>query len=282
MSAGLLVNIGCGSIFHPSWTNIDVNPFDPSVRRWNVRRGLPFRDGEADACYASHVLEHLTSAVAGQLLAECHRVLRPGGIIRLVVPDLEIIARHYLDLLERADRGESGAEADYEWIMLEMYDQTVRSISGGEMIRYLSRPDIPNRSFVESRIGMEGQASGQYLNMTGTQRFLKRMQRMQSLGVRQMRDKLGQVLVEAVAGLVGGTDLRNAIREGVFRNSGEVHKWMYDRYSLKRLLQNSKYTDIKMCTASDSRIANFSTYQLDARGEETRKPESLFMEAIKP
>lgn len=279
MSAGLLVNIGCGSIFHPAWTNVDSNPSDRSIRHWNVQRGLPFRDGDADACYASHVLEHLTSSVAEQLLAECHRVLRPGGIIRLVVPDLEIIARHYLHLLERADRGEPGAEVDYEWIMLEMYDQTVRSISGGEMLRYLSRSNIPNRSFVESRIGMEGQASDQYLNMTGTQRFLKRMQ---SLSVRKVRDKLGQVLVEAVAGLVGGKDLHKAIREGIFRNSGEVHKWMYDRYSLKRLLQNSNYADIKMCTASDSRIADFSAYQLDARGEETRKPESLFMEAIKP
>ena len=279
MSAGLLVNIGCGSVFHPAWINIDANPFDPSVRRWDVQRGLPLRDGDADACYASHVLEHLTSAVAGQLLAECHRVLRPGGIIRLAVPDLETIARHYLQLLERADRGESGAEADYEWIMLELYDQTVRSRSGGEMIRYLSKPDIPNRSFVESRIGMEGQTSGQHLNKTGPQRFTKKVQ---SLSARQMRDKLGRVLVEAVAGLVGGTDLRNAFREGMFRNSGEVHKWMYDRYSLKRLLQNSKYADIKVCTASESRIANFNTYQLDAVGEGARKPDSLFMEAVKP
>jgi SAM-dependent methyltransferase len=274
-----LINIGCGSVFHPAWTNIDVNPFDPSVRRWDVQRGLPFRDGDTDACYASHVLEHLTSAAAGQLLAECHRVLRPGGIIRLVVPDLEAIARHYLQLLERADRGESGAEADYEWIMLELYDQTVRSSSGGEMIRYLSRPDVPNRSFIESRIGMEGQASGQHLNMIDPQPFRERVQR---LSARRMGDKLGRLLVEGVAGLVGGTDLRNAFREGVFRNSGEVHKWMYDRYSLKRLLRHSKYIDIKVCTASESRIASFNTYQLDTVGDVARKPDSLFMEATKP
>jgi len=102
--------------------------------------------------------------------------------------------------------------------MLELYDQTVRSSSGGEMIRYLSRPDIPNRSFVESRIGMEGQAGGQHLNMTSPQPF---MQRVQSLSARRVGDKLGRLLVEAVAGLVCGTDLRNAFREGMFRNSGE-------------------------------------------------------------
>jgi SAM-dependent methyltransferase len=273
-----LINIGCGTVFHPAWINIDVNPSDPSVRRWDVQRGLPLREGDADACYASHVLEHLTSAAAGQLLAECHRVLRPGGILRLVVPNLETIARHYLQLLERADRGEAGAEADYEWIMLELYDQTVRSSSGGEMIRYLSKPNVPNRSFVESRIGMEGQASGQHPHMTGPQRFLKKVK---SLSARQMRDKLARVLVEAAAGLLGGTDLRNAFREGMFRNSGEVHRWMYDRYSLKRLLQNCKYSEIKVCTASESRIANFNTYQLDAVGGRARKPDSLFMEAVK-
>jgi hypothetical protein len=212
-------------------------------------------------------------------LGKVSSLFRPGGIIRLVVPDLEAIARHYLQLLERADRGESGAEADYEWIMLELYDQTVRSSSGGEMIRYLSRPDVPNRSFIESRIGMEGQASGQHLNMIDPQPFRERVQR---LSARRMGDKLGRLLVEGVAGLVGGTDLRNAFREGVFRNSGEVHKWMYDRYSLKRLLRHSKYIDIKVCTASESRIASFNTYQLDAVGDVVRKPDSLFMEATKP
>lgn len=163
--------------------------------------------------------------------------------------------------------------------MLELCDQTVRSSSGGEMIRYLSRPDVPNRSFVESRIGMEGQADGQHLNMTDPQPYRKRGQ---SITARRMGDKLGRLLVEAVAGLVGGTDLRNAFKEGVFRNSGEVHKWMYDRYSLKRLLHHSNFIDVRVCTASESHIASFKTYQLDAVGEVARKPDSLFMEAVKP
>lgn len=147
------------------------------------------------------------------------------------------------------------------------------------MIRYLSRPDIPNRSFVESRIGMEREAGGRHLNMTGLHRFIKRLK---SLSAQQMKDKLGCVLVAGVAGLVGGTDLRNAFREGMFRNSGEAHKWMYDRYSLRRLLQSCEYTDIKVCTASESRIANFNTYRLDAVDGITRKPDSLFMEALRP
>jgi SAM-dependent methyltransferase len=273
-----LINIGCGAVFHPAWINIDVNPCDPSVRCWDVQRGLPLKNGEAEVCYASHVLEHLTPAAGGQLLAECHRVLRPGGIIRLVVPDLETIARHYLQLLERAERGEPGAEADYEWIMLELYDQTVRASPGGEMLRYLSGPDVPNRSFVESRIGLEAQVSGQHLNMTQPQRFIKRVK---SLSARQMRDRLSRTLIEAAARLVGGTGLRNAFREGMFRSSGEVHRWMYDRYSLKKLLQNLTFAEIKVCTASESRIVDFNTYQLDTVGGKVRKPDSLFMEAVK-
>ena len=111
-----LVNIGCGATWHPSWTNLDVHPLSPQVRSWDVSHGLPFGTEQVDACYASHVLEHLTRAQARALLLESFRVLRPGGIIRLVVPDLEAIVREYLDVVARADKGEEAALSQYEWI----------------------------------------------------------------------------------------------------------------------------------------------------------------------
>ena len=92
------------------------------VRKWDVGRGLPFDDGQVVACYASHVLEHLTRATARRLILECVRVLKPGGIILLVVPDLEAIARQYLACLDRANQGAPNAENDYEWMVLELID----------------------------------------------------------------------------------------------------------------------------------------------------------------
>jgi SAM-dependent methyltransferase len=116
----LRVNVGCGPSPTPGWANIDNSPslalarvpqagtaFLERVgligaeqarmvrvaRTGAVRRGradrLPFADGTVSVVYSSHMLEHLGRDEARTFLLECHRVLRPGGTLRLVVPDLE-------------------------------------------------------------------------------------------------------------------------------------------------------------------------------------------------
>jgi SAM-dependent methyltransferase len=67
------------------------------IRRHDIRRGLPFGDGTVDALYASHTIEHLHRSEALALLRDAHRVLVPGGICRIVVPDLHAIVGWYLD-----------------------------------------------------------------------------------------------------------------------------------------------------------------------------------------
>jgi len=56
---------------------------------------LPFPDDSVDAIFSSHVLEHLFMDEVERLIDQCYRVLRPGGICRVVVPDLEKIMRLY-------------------------------------------------------------------------------------------------------------------------------------------------------------------------------------------
>lgn len=68
----------------------------PGVVTTDLRRPLPFGSGLFECVYASHVLEHLHDEEARRLLLECHRVLRPEGIIRLVVPDLLGMVQRYL------------------------------------------------------------------------------------------------------------------------------------------------------------------------------------------
>lgn len=82
----VLVNIGCGPILHHAWLNLDVEPQDSRVTRLDVRRGIPLADGTADACFSSHVIEHLSPDAASSFLQEQFRVLRPGGVIRVVAP----------------------------------------------------------------------------------------------------------------------------------------------------------------------------------------------------
>ena len=153
------LNVGCGNRFHPEWVNIDVEPSAPAVKDHDVKKGLPFPDASFQVVYHSHVLEHLTPEEGMQLLKECHRVLRPQGTLRVAVPDLEQIAALYLEALRRARNGEDGWDENYDWMMIELYDQTVRETSGGRHGSYLSREHIPNREFVVMRHGREAEDS---------------------------------------------------------------------------------------------------------------------------
>lgn len=97
--AGLLddlkLHVGAGSRRLPGWVNIDVYPAELAL---NVNRGLPFADGSARLLFASHMLEHLYYPdEALRFLAECRRVLGPGGRLRLVVPDVELYVRAYAE-----------------------------------------------------------------------------------------------------------------------------------------------------------------------------------------
>src|SRR6185436_2450514 len=84
------------------------------------------------------------------------RVLSPGGILRVATPDLEQICRLYLSKLGEAAAGM--AQADYDWMMLELYDQAVRERVGGNMLAYLAQTPLPNEDFVFGRIGEEGRS----------------------------------------------------------------------------------------------------------------------------
>ncbi len=67
----------------------------PDVFIHDVRKGLPFPDNSFTVIYGSHFLEHLYLREAQRLLGECCRVLKPGGVLRMVVPDLRSILLEY-------------------------------------------------------------------------------------------------------------------------------------------------------------------------------------------
>jgi predicted SAM-dependent methyltransferase len=260
------LNLGCGQHFHPDWTNVDIVSTGEGVIAHDLRQGIPFPDASFDVVYHSHVLEHLPKAKATPFLQECFRVLRPSGVIRVVVPDLEQLARLYLTALEQASQGCEEWQANYDWILLEMYDQTVRGHSGGEMAAYLAQDPIPNETFVIQRLGREAK----------TLMHLLRQQPLQSPTQTLSDDDMRLKTLLGEAGY-------QALQIGRFRQSGEVHQWMYDRYSLKVLLENAGFHQVRVCSAYESRIPNYAMYGLDVEPDgQIRKPDSIFVEAIKP
>lgn len=85
-----------GRLFTPLIDRYASHGWPGHVRFLSLTGKLPFREGTIDGIYASHVLEHLHHADALRFLRECLRILKTGGILRLVLPDLEHLAKTYL------------------------------------------------------------------------------------------------------------------------------------------------------------------------------------------
>jgi len=71
--------------------------FKPSLLWANLLKRFPWADGSCDALYLGEILEHFTREQGEYVLRECRRVLAPGGVIRIRVPDNARFWRNYLD-----------------------------------------------------------------------------------------------------------------------------------------------------------------------------------------
>lgn len=98
------LQIGSGPVALDGWLNSDLISGDVYL---DVTRKLPFPDRSIRYAFGEHVIEHISQTQAEQLLRELHRVLQPGGVLRLTTPDLEKIIAIY------ADRNPVVSRADY-------------------------------------------------------------------------------------------------------------------------------------------------------------------------
>jgi predicted SAM-dependent methyltransferase len=93
----LRLHLGCGDIDHPGFVNVDGRPAPHVHHVQGLDRLDVFADASAELVYASHCLEHLPLGRVRGVLREWHRVLRPGGVLRLSVPDFDLLVDAYLD-----------------------------------------------------------------------------------------------------------------------------------------------------------------------------------------
>lgn len=244
----------------------------PGVLPFNLLDGIPFPDASFDTVYHSHLLEHFTADQAKSFLNQCFRVLKPEGIIRVVVPDLEQITRAYLDQLSRATAGERLAADNHHWMLVELLDQCTRHVSGGEMQRLLERKSLANWDFIESRLGDE---------VTQFRKVLLDRKQDQASTCTPRSTYRSKLATKVKRWLLARLNVDSEFAEiGKFRMSGEVHRWMYDRFSLGQALKEAGFVDIEKVDAYTSRIPGWEHHQeLDVQDGKTRKPDSLFMEA---
>lgn len=271
------LNLGCGDRYLSGWVNVDFNSNSPSVTSHNLLTSLPFPDNEFDVVYSSHVLEHFTVAEAKFFLSEIFRVLKPGGLLRIVVPDLERFVTGYLDALKSV-RNEKTAlnQANHEWSVIELLDQMVRTRSGGEMIRLWSRDQLENEDYIEERLGFEFRRYRDFIkNNPGAARAT--VQEPKPFNKRSFRIK------KAIFRKLFNLDIDpEDIFYLRFRKMGELHKWMYDEVSLGNLMTELNFRHPTVLHADTSNIPNWEENKfLDIENGIVRKPDSLFMEAVK-
>jgi predicted SAM-dependent methyltransferase len=254
------LNLGCGYNFHPEWVNIDFQSTGKGVIAHNLLLGIPFPDNSFDVIYHSHVLEHFSESEGKKLINECFRVLKKGGIIRIAVPDLEKIVVEYLSLLKQNRENINNSSLEkYHWIKLELFDQVGRDNYGGEIKKYLSNPTLKIEKYIEDRVGNEFiKVRNNYLNSP-----LKK-----------------ESFFHKIKRWIFGKNL-DYWEIGKFRQSGEIHKCMYDSFIIENLLQSAGFKQFIVCKFNDSSIPNWSKYELDSKDGKVIKPDSLFVEAKK-
>lgn len=140
------LNLGCGPVQPPGWINVDgsnrawlasrlpwvdrllvtlclIPPteFNTQTFHANLQRRFPWQDSSAEKIYMGELLEHLTREEGIHVVRECYRVLKPGGILRIRVPDNTHFWKNYLEEYEKIKQQpmEKWTLAHTRWV--EMY-----------------------------------------------------------------------------------------------------------------------------------------------------------------
>jgi predicted SAM-dependent methyltransferase len=277
-------------VFLKEWTNIQFSlsprPADGRVNYHDLRQPLRFADATFDAADATHVFEHLTTEEGRRFAGELYRVLKPGAVCRVSTPDLERICRDYLRWLEQCLKEPSAKNLyRYHWSVWEIFDQIVREKSGGRMLEALQRPDL-DVEFIEERYGdvfreFYGKATAEPENGAGDVTRGSALGRLLARPPVEIPAVIYRKVKTAVTSHLRGH--QEAAVQDHPRQSGECVKWMYDRVSLRLLLEGRGFEKASVKSCSESDIVGWERYNLSRSNYGNYAIDtSVFVEAKKP
>ena len=265
MNQPRFLNLACGATYvdTPQWLNLDYTPLGPAVRQADLLGPLPVADASLQLVYSSHFIEHVPRTHIAGLLRECHRVLQPGGLLRLVVPDMQEMCSRYVQARNAGDH----EIADV--LVLEMLDQCVRKRAGGELAELYDRvrsgpADSSMRRFIFERSGetlaadsAPAMARPFFSRMQGAieRRYVRLVLRLLPRAFRQQNVSLADV--------------------------GELHAWLYDKHTLGALLLQAGFSQPQVMAHDRSAEPNFPFVPLDttSAGRPRKGLQSLYLEA---
>lgn len=96
LAPGARVQLGCGPNRFEGWVNVDFDRSYQAEMTLDLRVGFPAPAASVSFIYSEHVLEHFTLDDAARILRDCRQALRPGGVMRIAMPDLASLVQYYL------------------------------------------------------------------------------------------------------------------------------------------------------------------------------------------
>ncbi len=107
MSDKVMYQFGAGTLhLPPPWRNFDLD--------CDITKPLPFESGSTDFVFSEMCIEHVTPQQAWNAIDEFFRILKPGGVVRLVIPDFVKNWREMDEHYRRVNGGVTGAKTDKE------------------------------------------------------------------------------------------------------------------------------------------------------------------------
>lgn len=147
------LHLGCGGERKAGWVNMDLLG-DPVDVAWNLANSLPFDSGSVVAIFHEHLLEHLPLEAGDSFMRECFRVLKPGGILRVGVPDAGRLIRSYAGDRGYLENLHPGRPTALIAVQELFYWHRHCAMFDGETLEVLFRasgfPDPQERAFGES------------------------------------------------------------------------------------------------------------------------------------
>lgn len=258
--SGSIYELAKNFAFLDEWNGVSLDPLPhssrPDIVRWKGRPNLPFPQETFDAIYVNRILEHFTFPEGERLLRMFFDLLKPSGTLRVVVPNLEGLARDYLQAMDAFD-SDSSEETykTYELSVLDLLDQMVRERSGGRLFHFLQHTEL-DKAHAQQKMG----DVWHYLSTP------PRNER--SIG------RIFTLLKRKLLLLLWRQDPRR---------TREAHRWMHDQLSLRQLLEDLGFLDVSVVQFNESRIPSWSRYNFDSsdRGSYPLEP-SLYVEAQRP
>lgn len=266
------VNLACGATYVDGWLNLDYMPVSPAIKKANLLARLPLDDGSASIVYSSHFLEHIPQDLVLPFLKECFRITQSRGKIRLVLPDFNEMCLEYLEMRKSEEHDKAN------FLMLEILDQCVRQKSGGQLAEFYMHLRQTNNQKMSNYVMLRvGEDLASY--SCNTQTLMEKIST-HILQPSRLKNKFLQFYCKLITSLLPTAFLKQNVS---YTLPGEKHCWLYDFYSLSKLLEQVGFGEIKKMTFNTSSIQDFPLFPLDVtqEGMPRKGSESMYIEAIK-